>query len=435
MARKLLAAFALALIGATFAGISICATPLRAETTVEPDPGPVGARSDHIACFKVHDELHFKARVRLEFLHERFGLPSSCKVVGRSRALCRPVSKEVLRLRYLDGSDMAPIDMPGDDQREARVCYRVRCRTEPFFGPLRVEDQFGRRHLRELRIKRLCTNARFVNDDTTTTTLPTTTTTLPGSDPCALVDCADGYFCRPSCADLNAAECVAFAAEGEICGGFVPRCMEQRCAPGLKCLTPVPGDDVPTDLPGICVKPDDGECMTDDDCPAGEVCEPSGPPYTELYPERLVCVPGCRNDEDCERGTTCQRVSCITEPCPPQCVGDAGECASDGDCGPGRVCEPGGPLHPDRTVCVPGCRTDVDCGPDEHCEPVVCITTPCPPACVPDPPSPCGTCTNDADCPEGTRCSVPDVCLRPCDCPTCLECKGNCIVPASSGGE
>ena len=35
---------------------------------------------------------------------------------------------------------------------------------------------------------------------------------------------------------------------------------------------PLPGDDGPIDLPGVCVKTDDGECVSDEDCPDGFVC-------------------------------------------------------------------------------------------------------------------------------------------------------------------
>lgn len=284
---------------------------------------------DHLACYKVQEFDQFRARVALDAGLSQLDIPPTCKVVGRSLAYCAPVRKHVLRLRYQDGAGgidgMEPIDMPGDHQREGRLCYRVKCPVEPFTGPLLVEDQFGRHAIRDFQLKRLCTNARVIDSPNPTTT--TTTTTMP-QDPCALVDCLSGHHCRPTCDDPSVAECVPFVPEDGVCGGFVPPCMLELCEPGLQCVVP-PG--IP-DIPGICVDLGDGSCRGDDDCPQGEVCEP-GPPGAAGQIGASVCVPGCHEDVQCGPGHSCRKVECVTTPCPGFCVPEkCGDCYSDADC-------------------------------------------------------------------------------------------------------
>jgi Cys-rich repeat protein len=383
---------------------------------------PSDAPYDHLACYKVREANQFHARVQLDSSLAELEIPPTCKLVGRSLAYCTPVRKSVEKLRYREGVAMAPYLMPGLSQPEGRICYRVRCKVEPFEGPLSVQDQFGRHALRGFALKRLCTNARLISDVTTTTT--TTTTTVP-QDPCALVDCAQGHYCRPECENLNAAECVPFVPEGGICDGFVEPCRQALCEPGLACLAILGAPDVP----GICVDIV-GDCHSDDDCIPGEVCEPSAPGG----PDGNVCVPGCRDDDDCGEGEKCEEVICVTTPCPGQCIpsGEA-ECKVDSDCPAGEVCEPGAPFDPRPLVCAFGCHTDDQCKPGELCLAVPCITTPCPGQCVSDPPGECGECVSENDCSDGWRCTAADECLLSCACPECDVCAGHCV-PKGCGG-
>lgn len=61
--------------------------------------------------------------------------------------------------------------------------------------------------------------------------------------------CAAGFWCRPVDATGTSSECVPYAAEGAVCGGFVPAHHERRCAPGAFCLNVHPGL---ADAPGKC---------------------------------------------------------------------------------------------------------------------------------------------------------------------------------------
>ncbi len=404
---------------ATVVFFSGFAAPLAAtaQSTLPPE-----SPYDHLACYKVAEHKNFAARVLLDSAIADLEIPPLCKVMGRSLAFCAPVRKRVLRLNYHDDAAMQPYDMPGDHQREARICYRLKCPVEKFEGPLTVKDQFGRHTLHGFELKRLCTNARVIPDVSTTTTT-TTTTTVP-IHPCALVDCAPGHHCRPICDEPREAECVPFVPEDGICGGFVPPCRVEICEPGLECVAPPGLENIP-DIPGICVRPNNGECSNDEDCPHGQVCE--------LFDfidgggqEHRFCVPGCHDDDDCHSGEKCHEVVCVTTPCPGQCLPSLEpECAVDDDCPEGQVCEPGAPFDPRPMVCAPGCHTDDQCKPGQQCVEVACFTTPCPGQCVGDP-GECGQCVADNDCSDGRRCTAPEECLLSCDCPECDVCAGHC---------
>jgi hypothetical protein len=201
----------------------VAASPVAADGPAVTDP------FDHLTCFKIRDESRFKAIVDLDVLAAGLDLAPGCRVGGRGRLYCSPTRKSVTSLRYRSESTLSPIEMPGHDRSEHRICYRIKCLDDSLATALEVQDQFGRRRVGEFKAKLLCTNARVASDGSTTTstTVPknTTTTTLETQDPCALVDCADGFYCRPTCDDPRRAECVPFSEEGDSCGGFVPHCL------------------------------------------------------------------------------------------------------------------------------------------------------------------------------------------------------------------
>jgi len=382
-----------------------------------------GAAYDHLACYKIQEDLNFSALVKLQSKLEQLDVPSKCKVMGRSVSYCVPVRQQVERLRYRDGETATPAEISGADQGDGQLCYRMKCKADPIAGPLRFEDRFGQHALRNLSVVALCTSARLLPNTTTTTT---TSTTIPYVDPCATVECESDRYCRPECDDTTLASCVPYKDEGDACGGFVPPCKQDLCKPGLECLTP------PNirDSPGLCVDPAAKGCERDSDCLAGEVCEAGPSPRSPN-----VCVPGCHRDDQCAEGQRCQELACLATPCAGLCVDEnKAECTSDPDCGGGEVCEPGGPGYPGARVCVPGCRNDEACREGYHCQAAVCITTPCPSRCVEDPPANCGACISDSDCSqEGWRCITGDRCLKSCECPDCKVCAGNCVPPADAG--
>jgi hypothetical protein len=199
-------AIGLCVLAAAFA---IHAPEVRAQ---QPDP------FDHYKCYKIRDELRFKARVDLEAFQQQFNVDPRCKVAGKGRLFCVPVQKEVLELSYGDGVAPEPIVMPGQDLREDRVCYRIKCpltidvlpaaRTEV------VQDQFGRRKIGGFKAHLLCTNAIKPTSVTTTTT----TTTVPGQcGPCVSNDdCPGGTVCNASQVCLSWCECPPC----DVCAGF-----------------------------------------------------------------------------------------------------------------------------------------------------------------------------------------------------------------------
>jgi hypothetical protein len=80
--------------------------------------------------------------------------------------------------------------------------------------------------------------------------------------------CSKSEWCRQT-EDPEVGECVAFATEGESCGGFTLPWFASVCAPGLDCT------DVPpfiADIPGKCRVP----CKDDTGCGAEQYCAPQG---------------------------------------------------------------------------------------------------------------------------------------------------------------
>jgi hypothetical protein len=110
-------------------------------------------------------------------------------------------------------------------------------------------------------------------------------------------DCAAGEVCEPSGPNCGAPVCVPGCRDDQDCA------IDQQCEERLCVTCPCPGE---------CV---DISCASNDDCPEGTVCEPSGPRCGAP-----ICVPGCRDDQDCDNGTRCTQVYCFTCPCPAICL-------------------------------------------------------------------------------------------------------------------
>jgi len=208
------------------------------------------------------------------------------------------------------------------------------------------------------------------------------------------------------------------------------------CAPGVaRCRESVECAATPQPFCapalGVCV-----QCLSDDQCAAGEVCNPNG-----------SCEPGCRDERGrCELGFFCKEGSA--------CV----ECRTDLECGPGRLCQ--------RDACVPGCSAQhpvcpsglscdesqgrcVTCTTNAQCTTpglpvcnpatntcVGCVmngdcTTPGAPFCDPSTKT-CVACVQDAQCPRGQLCQA-NVCVNGCTpnqpCPMGQVCSagGQCV--------
>ncbi|MBI1947667.1 MAG: hypothetical protein HYS27_18410 [Deltaproteobacteria bacterium] len=179
----------------------------------------------------------------------------------------------------------------------------------------------------------------------------------------------------------------------------------------------------------VCVpRVSDGTCLSDVDCGAGEVCQPSvvcgsgcepSPDgggdvcYEECWNERGWCVPSATScyqlpPELCANDPRCELTESAGMPC--DCLPE------DPNCG----CE--APMVP---VCVPRaglCQVDGDCLQGQHCAWVESCP-PCDPSsgfgcaapcyaegrCVDGPPPPLA-CSIDADCPSGQACIEVSVC-------------------------
>lgn len=183
----------------------------------------------------------------------------------------------------------------------------------------------------------------------------------------------------------------------------------------------------PSDV--VCVpRVSDGTCLTDIDCGAGEVCQPSvvcgsgcepSPDggddvcYQECWNERGYCVPSTTScyelpPELCIDDPRCELTESAGMPC--DCLPEDPNCGCDA------------PLVP---VCVPRaglCQVDTDCLTGQHCEWVESCP-PCDPSsgfgcaapcyaegrCVDGPPPPM-QCYVDTDCLAGQACVEVSVC-------------------------
>ena len=153
-----------------------------------------------------------------------------------------------------------------------------------------------------------------------------------------------GAACDPDDGEPQPLECetlclrLADACPGSPAAGLCPeicRQLEAEGPEGPDCVAAlVEAGDCDLAALHACLGdlPPDPECLHDDDCPAGEVCQDE------------ECVPdvACRVDAECEDGMVCQDGECVPE----------GACRGDLDCPDGMVCE-GGECVPRGDDCVP----------------------------------------------------------------------------------
>jgi hypothetical protein len=132
-------------------------------------------------------------------------------------------------------------------------------------------------------------------------------------------DCAAGTWCRET-QNPNLNECVAYQAEGQVCGGFLPPWARNRCDPEVMECTDFP---MIPDAPGRCRL----TCADNRDCQADQYCAESG---------------HCRDDGACGEVVDCGAAG--NEWNHPFCVGNA--TCNDGQCG--WVCGRGDPREDPR---------------------------------------------------------------------------------------
>ena len=238
---------------------------------------------------------------------------------------------------------------------------------------------------------------------------------------------ADGVCVPADVTCFSDADC----AGGFICEFFDPTTGRpsppDECGPdGSNCLiAPM----------GICVPPPAPSCSTDADCQAGFVCETytscggcedicivdeagnviCDRPCDATCIEEGVCIPAptgeCRSDDDCAAGQVCQ----LESSCPCECMPGDDSCAC-----PAIWCEP-----IDAGVCV-----DLEplpcpalCGPGSECV----IGEDGSIGCAPLP----TLCSSSDDCQVGEICNAGDICLPPPGCDNgenCITlCYGYCV--------
>ena len=249
------------------------------------------------------------------------------------------------------------------------------------------------------------------------------------------VECAEGNYCvEGECVDTLASECASDdeCAADELCidGAceapatatcIVSGCSSEICAPvaeitscdvepWFECLKytqcgafgpegTCAWEESPAYLDCLDALVSQPECVSDSDCPAGEVCDGGtcgvAPECTSdaecsesewcVQGECLPLLASCGSDADCPAGQ-----ACINGACEPAIAG----CNSDADCPPGMGCS-NGTCKPKE---APTCTTDADCAPSGLCVNGFCKELP---------PS---LCTTDAECPDGFVCTPTGMC-------------------------
>ncbi|MBI5526203.1 MAG: hypothetical protein HY897_07695 [Deltaproteobacteria bacterium] len=178
-----------------------------------------------------------------------------------------------------------------------------------------------------------------------------------------------------------------------------------------------------------------GECRSDSDCTAGQVCLDG------------FCTTGgeCRSDLDCAAGQVCQNGVCVSEPQDGGTdAGDAGdggtgECAADSDCAAGQVCVNIGGLN----ACEEGCRSGADNSCSRFFDSWKCGCGVVPSACAQAPDysthtcaealsACCPACGSDSDCFSGQICVNGDCVTEPGKT-FCEEVGGTCDTSVCDG--
>ncbi len=186
--------------------------------------------NDHLHCYKVKDSVSFDATVDLLPLQLQFPELLGCRVKGKAREVCVPVSKSV------QTTSAAQVDVVGQELWTDMTCYKAKCPRFPAPpAALELTDQFETRMVTRFKSTKVCapsakTNLGIVTTSTTTTTLP-----AGGCGP---------QSAFPTCSDVcpGDLECIADIAAGTChCDEPVPSC---ATAPYPLCggTCPTPGD-------------------------------------------------------------------------------------------------------------------------------------------------------------------------------------------------
>jgi len=124
-----------ATLGITLLAVGLLSTPAAAQP------------SDHLQCHKVKDAQKFKfADVDLTAVQAAFQLPAGCRVKGKAKTFCVPVSKAVT-------DTDAPGSFIGEGQDLSAndyLCYKIKCDKTTIADTL-VTDQFGERDMQKIK--------------------------------------------------------------------------------------------------------------------------------------------------------------------------------------------------------------------------------------------------------------------------------------------
>jgi hypothetical protein len=200
--------------------------------------------------------------------------------------------------------------------------------------------------------------------------------------------CCVGFHCNFGvCIEDNADECRADADCTE--DPDKPHCVDGVCMPW--CMSDL-------DCPGgqICI---DNECVspgcTPGSCPQGQWCD------TEAANGMGACFPGCESNDDCNPGETCDYGThqCMAGCCNPPC--QANEYCDTQDC-----------------QCKTKCQNDADCGAGFKCNQVTG-------ECEPEGGGEFSPCSSDEECAEGLLC---DMCTIGCDPVGLQQCLIECAM-------
>lgn len=242
-------------------------------------------------------------------------------------------------------------------------------------------------------------------------------------------------------ADLNVSECQddSACAFDQRCVEGACQCDPEACSPGWGCEPEArhcrqrasascqegmcPEGTVCSAEFGVCVlKPAPESCDTGESCGGGQACSDA----------QSVCVEGCCvdcvRDQDCGQGEVCQRSTCVTRPTTCQACSESMPCG-----GSEPYCFQG---------CCVACLSGVDCPGEQICREGACIDRPnCvddPSVCASeqmcdestgaclDPPGPCDA-QDPQSCPVGQFCdAATNTCMQT---PGCGLCNDDCTCP------
>ena len=199
----------------------------------------------------------------------------------------------------------------------------------------------------------------------------------------------------------------------------VERNPDRECAADWECPCPPSEDQWYMCIDDRCAL----KCVSNDDCPFGEVCDPRD----------FFCKPGCENDRQCNPRSSsaapdakpdsyCVEAECVTPCNPPELCGGLDDRET---CEEGQVCvdkkyrapgDPKGALF----ECAPGCFENDDCercfideDGEDVCFESVCIENTCVAVCQRD--RDCATSYGEV-CVSGECKVIGDICLNDSDC-------------------